>query len=336
MLGVVGVKGHAGGYAEKLRVAARQLVAIPEGVGWHDAAVHCDAGLTAWHAVGRSRLAATETVLVIGVGGVGSFAVQFARLAGARVVAAERTQAKLDWARKLGVDEAILFSRDRSSCARPQRRAWRGLRARHRWHGRDHGAAAIDAVAVGGRIVVVGYTPDSFTLAGKRLAQNELEVIRVARRLAAGSRGGACSDCSPSDSLHRDGSCAARRCERGAGKARAWRCPGPAGARHRRRAQADAMPWETSHGKRWDRARLPGGIGEGPVYLDDKSLRDPIRGQLRHHPTSIVRLGARKRRKRTERRHRRRWSPRRKEEDCCICSILGTMPRRSVKIALSR
>ena len=38
-------------------------------------------------------------------------------------------------------------------------------------------AAAIDAVAVGGRIVVVGYTPDSFTLAGKRLAQNELEVI---------------------------------------------------------------------------------------------------------------------------------------------------------------
>jgi D-arabinose 1-dehydrogenase-like Zn-dependent alcohol dehydrogenase len=185
MLGVVGVKGHSGGYAEKLRVAARQLVAIPEGVGWRDAAVHCDAGLTAWHAVGRSHLAAGETVLVIGVGGVGSFAVQFARLAGARVVAAERTQAKLDWARKLGVDEAILFSE---------------IAARVRDLSAGHGAdcvldivgtaetmtAAIDAVAVGGRIVVVGYTPDSFALAGKRLAQNELEVI--------GSRAGSRQD----------------------------------------------------------------------------------------------------------------------------------------------
>ena len=46
--------------------------------------------------------------------------------------------------------------------------------------------AAIDAVAVGGRIVVVGYTPDSFTLAGKRLAQNELEII--------GSRAGSRKD----------------------------------------------------------------------------------------------------------------------------------------------
>jgi D-arabinose 1-dehydrogenase-like Zn-dependent alcohol dehydrogenase len=38
-------------------------------------------------------------------------------------------------------------------------------------------AAAIDAVGVGGRIVVIGYTPDLFALSGKRLAQNELEVI---------------------------------------------------------------------------------------------------------------------------------------------------------------
>ena len=94
------MKNHFGGYAERLRVSAHQLVRIPDGVGWHDAAVHCDAGLTAYHAVRRSRLAAGETVLVIGVGGVGSFAVQFAKLAGARVIAAERTPAKLDWAQK--------------------------------------------------------------------------------------------------------------------------------------------------------------------------------------------------------------------------------------------
>src|SRR6266545_4676904 len=107
MLGVIGVKGLNGGYAERLLVPAHQLVRIPERIAWPDAAVHCDAGVTAYHAVRRSRLAAGETALVIGVGGVGSFAVQFAKLAGARVIAAERTQAKLDWARDLGAAEAI-------------------------------------------------------------------------------------------------------------------------------------------------------------------------------------------------------------------------------------
>src|SRR5437764_10232897 len=48
MLGVIGVKGHHGGYAERLRVAARQLILIPEQVGWREAAVHCDAGVTAY------------------------------------------------------------------------------------------------------------------------------------------------------------------------------------------------------------------------------------------------------------------------------------------------
>jgi propanol-preferring alcohol dehydrogenase len=38
-------------------------------------------------------------------------------------------------------------------------------------------AAAIDAVCAGGRIIVVGYTPDTFALSGKQLAQNEIEVI---------------------------------------------------------------------------------------------------------------------------------------------------------------
>lgn len=176
MLGVVGVKDHHGGYAEKLRVAARQLVAIPDGVGWSDAAVHCDAGLTAWHAVGRSHLAAGEAVLVIGVGGVGSFAVQFAKLAGARVIGTERTPAKLDWARKLGVDEAIAFA-DIGSAVR-ELTGGRGADCVLDIVGTSETmAAAVDAVAVGGRIVVVGYTPDSFALAGKRLAQNELELI---------------------------------------------------------------------------------------------------------------------------------------------------------------
>lgn len=183
MTGVVGVKDQAGGYAEKLKVAAHQLVKIPEGIGFRDAAVHCDAGLTAYHAIHRARVMKGETVLVVGVGGVGSFAVQYATLAGARVIAAERTQAKRDWAKTLGAAETV-DSADMASRVRELTRG-RGVDCVLDNVGSEASmAASVDSVAAGGRIVVVGYTPDSFVLSGKRLAQSELEIIGT----RAGSR----------------------------------------------------------------------------------------------------------------------------------------------------
>jgi propanol-preferring alcohol dehydrogenase len=176
MVGILGVKNRNGGYAERLLVPAHQLVHIPDGIAWHDAAVHCDAGLTAYHAVRRSRLTLGETALVIGVGGVGSFVVQFAKLAGARVLAVERTPAKLDWARDLGAADAV-SSDDVSQAVRDWTNG-RGVDCVLDIVGTEQTmAAGIDAVCVGGRVVVVGYTPDSLALSGKRLAQNELEVI---------------------------------------------------------------------------------------------------------------------------------------------------------------
>ena len=185
LLGVIGVKNHHGGYAERVALPAHQLMSIPQDLAWHDAAVHCDAGLTAYHAVRRGRVEPGDTVLIIGVGGVGSFVVQFARLAGARAIAAERTPAKLGWAQMLGADEAIHFT-EAASMTRDLTDG-RGVDCVIDIVGTGATmAAAIEAVAPGGRIVVVGYTPDSFNLAGKRLAQNELEVI--------GSRAGSRKD----------------------------------------------------------------------------------------------------------------------------------------------
>ena len=173
--GVVGVKGHAGGYAERLALPARQLVAIPDGVSPHDAAVHCDAGLTAFHAVRRGRLREGESVLIIGVGGVGSFAIQYARHVGATVLAVERNAHKAAWARTLGAQEAV--AGDGIALARTQN-GGRGVDCVIDIVGTEQTfAAAFEAVAPGGRIVVVGYTPDSFSLSGRRLAQNEIEAI---------------------------------------------------------------------------------------------------------------------------------------------------------------
>ena len=184
-LTVLGVKGRHGGYAERCVVPARQLVRIPDGVTWHDAAVHCDAGLTAYHAVQRARLSPGETALVIGVGGVGSFVVQLAKLADARIMAIEQTPVKLDWAQELGAEVAVKYD----SVAE----AVRKFTDRRKVDcvldivgTRQTMAAGIDLLRVGGRMIVVGYTPDTFPLGGKQLAQNELEVI--------GSRGGSRRD----------------------------------------------------------------------------------------------------------------------------------------------
>jgi alcohol dehydrogenase, propanol-preferring len=184
MLGVLGVVGWNGGYAERLRVPAHQLIHIPAGIAWRDAAVHCDAGLTAYHAVRRSRLAPGDAVLVIGVGGVGSFAVQFAKLAGARVIAVERTKAKRDWARALGATEAIGTTDVEQAV--PDLTGGRGVACVLDMVGtRGSLEAGISVVCAGGRIVVVGYTPHSFVLSAKMLAQRELEVIGS----RSGSRG---------------------------------------------------------------------------------------------------------------------------------------------------
>jgi 2-desacetyl-2-hydroxyethyl bacteriochlorophyllide A dehydrogenase len=183
MAGVIGVKNLPGGYAERLRITARQLIRLPDSIAWKDAAVLCDAGLTAWHAIARSRIQIGETVVVIGVGGVGSFVVQLAKLAGANVVAVERSAKKTEWARSLGAQYAIDSGQMQVTEEVKRLTAGAGADCVLDIVGsRDSLAAGIDSLRVGGRLVVVGYTPDVYSLSAKRLAQNELELL--------GSRGG--------------------------------------------------------------------------------------------------------------------------------------------------
>jgi NADPH:quinone reductase-like Zn-dependent oxidoreductase len=98
-----------GGYAERVAVTARQLVRIPEGVSFEDAAALQVAFATSWHMLfTRGRLQAGETVLINSVGsGIGSAAVQLAKLAGAFVVGNASSEEKLERARGLGLDVGI-------------------------------------------------------------------------------------------------------------------------------------------------------------------------------------------------------------------------------------
>jgi len=96
-----------GGYAEKVKVPARNLVRIAPHVPDAEAAVIPDAVATAVHAVvDRARVGVGDKVLVIGAGGVGLHAAQMAMICGAHTTVVDVDEEKVATARGLGVDDA--------------------------------------------------------------------------------------------------------------------------------------------------------------------------------------------------------------------------------------
>lgn len=85
-------------------------VAVPAHLSHEEAACLPCAGVTAWHALmEKGGLAAGQTVLVLGTGGVSVFALQFAKARGARVIVTSSSDEKLAQARALGADETINY-----------------------------------------------------------------------------------------------------------------------------------------------------------------------------------------------------------------------------------
>lgn len=102
--------GLDGMLAEEVVLGEHGVVEVPEHLTWAEAATLPCAAVTAWHAlVTRGGLRAGDTVLVLGTGGVSLFALQFARLHGARVIATSSSDAKLERARALGADGLINY-----------------------------------------------------------------------------------------------------------------------------------------------------------------------------------------------------------------------------------
>jgi NADPH:quinone reductase-like Zn-dependent oxidoreductase len=86
------------------------LVHAPEHLTDEEAATLPCAAVTAWHAlVSAGRVRAGDTVLLQGTGGVSLFALQFARLHGARVIITSSSDAKLERARQLGAGDGINY-----------------------------------------------------------------------------------------------------------------------------------------------------------------------------------------------------------------------------------
>jgi NADPH:quinone reductase-like Zn-dependent oxidoreductase len=105
---VVGMLGE-GAWAERVAVPTHALAELPDKVTFSQAATLPVAGLTALYALAKGGLLVNQRVLVTGAtGGVGDFAVQLARLAGAHVTATARRADQVAALRALGAHEVIV------------------------------------------------------------------------------------------------------------------------------------------------------------------------------------------------------------------------------------
>ncbi|KRP54525.1 NADP-dependent oxidoreductase [Pseudomonas poae] len=111
---VFAMLGADGAYAEYSCVPVEHLARIPAGLDWPHAAGVPLAGHTAWQAlVEHGRIEHGQKVLIHGgTGGVGHFAVQFAKVKGAEVYATASTES-LPFLNELGVDRAIDYKTER-------------------------------------------------------------------------------------------------------------------------------------------------------------------------------------------------------------------------------
>ncbi len=172
------VGGHRdGGFAEFVCLPEGNFLPISDGLSDEAAAVATDAVNTNWHCMReRARIDPHDTVLLIGAGGgVGIHGVQVARLFGARVIAADVSDEKLDLARQWGAEETINV-RKIDDVAREAKRltGGKGVDAAVDYVG--HGEtfqAAIDSLATSGRAVVIGVGSGEVSIDPHRLVRTE-------------------------------------------------------------------------------------------------------------------------------------------------------------------
>jgi NADPH:quinone reductase-like Zn-dependent oxidoreductase len=149
-----------GGYAELVADPGVNVIPKPAQLSWEEAAALPLVTITAWHMlVTRANVQAGEDVLVHAAGsGVGSIAIQVAKLRGARVLTTASTDEKLAKARELGADETINYSRADWPKEVKRLTARRGVDVVVEHTGAETWPGSIAALKNNGRLVTCGAT----------------------------------------------------------------------------------------------------------------------------------------------------------------------------------
>ncbi|MGH3646942.1 MAG: NAD(P)H-quinone oxidoreductase [Micromonosporaceae bacterium] len=146
-----------GGYAQRVAVPAGQLLPVPGKVSLVDAAALPEVACTVWSNVyGIASLRPHETLLVHGAAsGIGTFAIQLARVTGAKVYGTASGH-KHDALRKLGADGLIDYHTDDFVAAVKDATGGRGADVVLDIIGAAYLGRNLDVLATGGRLVIIG------------------------------------------------------------------------------------------------------------------------------------------------------------------------------------
>lgn len=157
--GILG-ENRPGGYAERVAVPRESLIPKPARLSFEEAACIPLVFLTAWHMlVARAQVQPGETVVVMAAGsGVGSAALQIAKLRGAAAIAVAGSDGKLEKAKKLGADHGINYSREDLLARVRELTGGRGADVIADSVGASHWEKMIRALARGGRLATCGAT----------------------------------------------------------------------------------------------------------------------------------------------------------------------------------
>ena len=177
-----GIIGSAtdGGYAEFAKVPAENVFAIPTGITYDQAAAIAVVFLTAWHMlVTRAELQAGERVLIHAVGsGIGSAAVQIAKLAGAEVFGTAGSDDKLAKAKELGADHLINYAEKDFADEVSKLTGGEGVHVVFEHTGAKTFPGSLASLTKNGRLVTCGATTGTeATLDIRQLYSRQLRVI---------------------------------------------------------------------------------------------------------------------------------------------------------------
>jgi NADPH:quinone reductase-like Zn-dependent oxidoreductase len=149
-----------GAYAEFLVVPAHIVLPIPDSLSFEEAAAAPLVFLTAWSMmVIKGNIRPGEDVLILGAGaGVGTAAIQIAKMVGCRVFAAASTDEKLQRAKALGADVLINYSTDEFDKKIRELTGRRGVDVVVDYVGADTWVRSLRSARRGGRILTCGAT----------------------------------------------------------------------------------------------------------------------------------------------------------------------------------
>src|SRR5262249_21220336 len=144
--------------AEYAVLSEEALVHVPSHLTFEEAATLPCAAVTAWVALsGHRRVTAGDTVLTLGSGGVSVFAVQFAILLGARVIATTSTAEKAERLKALGASEVINYTERSDWDAKVlELTDGRGVDCVVEIGGPGTNATSLDGLGVGGDVSLIG------------------------------------------------------------------------------------------------------------------------------------------------------------------------------------